>query len=238
MASRYTIANLWRSYAEAKLAEEWYGEWGAALLYRPLSLLLAPVLLRLGVSGNTVTVASLVLALSLPVLALLGEPQSFALVASVAMLAAILDCIDGTIARATGTSSRRGRYLDFLADVILRVSLYAAIGLLAEREVPRDAAVDWLALSGLAALLAIAARLCRIYGELMTGAAAYARPAGPRRGLLQFVFPLLSGLDPLLPFAVLAAGHWRLMAWIVLWLLAYSAGDFLYTQYAILRRLP
>lgn len=221
---------LFRAYAAEKASEEWHGEWGAALLYRPLAILVAPLLLRLKVRASSVTIVSLLAALSLPLLALTAGLVPVALTA---MLVAVLDCLDGTIARASLTISRAGHYLDFVTDIVFRACLYAAIGLMAGGTAP-----DWLQpwalpLAILAALLAIAARLCRVYAEHLAGSAPYGRSAG---GVARFLFSAVSGLDPLLPLLLLAAGAAGMLGWLVLWLVAYSALDFVYTQIAILAR--
>jgi hypothetical protein len=94
-----------------------------------------------------------------------------------------------------------------------------------------------LPLSLLAALLAIAARLCRVYGERFVGESYGRQEQAGGRGVLALAFSLISGIDQLLPLGVLALGAAGLLGWLVLWLVAYSALDFVYTQFAILRRL-
>jgi phosphatidylglycerophosphate synthase len=230
---RYPIADLFRAYAAQKAGEEWHGEWGAALLYRPLAILAAPLLLRLGISASAVTLLSLLVALSLPLVALAAGLLPCMLLA---VMVAILDCVDGTIARASGTISPVGQYLDFVTDIVFRASLYAAIALLAHAAAPAWLAPWALPLAILAALLAIAARLCRVYAEHLTGAAAYGRSASAG-GVSRRIFSAISGLDPLLPLASLALGMAGWLGWLILWLLAYSAIDFLYTQIAVLRRI-
>ena len=234
---RYLVADLFRDYAAHKAREEWHSEWGVALVYRPLAILMASPLLRLGVPATAVTGLSLLLTPVLPVLALTAGLGAYLAVGLVAMLILTLDCVDGTIARASGTVSRFGHYLDFMTDVVTRGALYAAIGLMA-RDMAPEALSGWvLPLALLAALLAIAARLCRIYGERFVGEA-YGRDGETgNRGLLGIAFSVLSGIDQLLPLAVLGLGALGYLGWLVLWLVAYSALDFVYTQFAILRRL-
>jgi hypothetical protein len=230
---RFRLAALFRAYAAEKASEEWHGEWGAALLYRPLAILFSPMLLRLRVPASAVTILALLAALSLPVVALTAGLLPLALVA---ILVAILDCLDGTIARASGTVSRAGQYLDFITDIIFRATFYSAIGLLAREAAPTWVGALALPLAILAALVAIAARLCRVYAEHFAGGAPYGQQASSG-GLGQWIFSAVSGLDPLLPLATLALGLAGWLGWLVLWLVFYSALDFLYTQVAILRRV-
>jgi phosphatidylglycerophosphate synthase len=230
---RYRLAALFQAYAAEKASEEWHGEWGAALLYRPLAILVSPPLLRLGVPACAITILSLLAALSLPVVALTAGLIPLALAA---ILVGILDCLDGTIARASGTISRRGQYLDFITDIVFRTTLYVSVGLLAQGAAPSGLRALALPLAILAVLLAIAARLCRIYAEHLAGAKPYSRQTFSG-GAGQWVFSALSGLDPLLPLAILALGLAGWMGWLIPWLLFYSALDFLYTQFAILRSI-
>ena len=234
---RYSVAELFRDYAAHKAREEWRTEWGVALLYRPLSILMAPPFLWLGVSATAVTSLSLLLTPALPLLAVMAGPNAFVAVGLLAILILTLDCLDGTIARARNTVSRFGHYLDFMTDVVTRCALYGAIGLMARAMAP-DMLQGWaLPLALLAALLAIAARLCRIYAERFVGEAYGQSQAGGGRGILDLAFSLVSGIDQLLPLAVLALGVSGQLGWLVLWLVAYSALDFVYTQFAVLRRL-
>ena len=236
---RYCVAELFRDYAARKAREEWRTEWGVALLYRPLSILMAPPFLWLGVSATAVTSLSLLLAPALPLLALMAGPNGFFAVGLLAILILTLDCLDGTIARARQTVSRFGHYLDFMTDVVTRCALYGAIGLMARAMAPGALQGAAVALALLAALLAIAARLCRVYAERFVGEAygeTHNQPGG-KKSIPDLAFSFLSGLDQLLPLAVLALGALGQLGWLVLWLAAYSALDFVYTQFAILRRL-
>ena len=169
-----------------------------------------------------------------------GLPSGSAL-ASVAILILVLDCVDGTIARATCTTSQTGHYLDFLTDVIFRVSFYSTIGLLADLS---HSSPGWLWgraawLGAFAALLAVLARLCRVYVEHLTGFGPYElndtseRPAS----LSEIVFSAISGIDFLLPFFLLGAGLLNILSWVILWLAVYSTLDLAYTQITALQKI-
>jgi phosphatidylglycerophosphate synthase len=241
MPPHTTIADVIRGYNAAKARDEWYGEWGAAIFYRPIAFLITPALLRLSIGATAITLTALAIALSLPVIALSGTRSAAVAIALLGILFGILDCVDGNIARATGTASRFGHYLDFVTDVVFRMSLYAALGLVADRLAvgPVGLSGNAFALAAIAALLAVGARLCRIYSELMTGKKANERPNEVAAGsaMTLYVFPFISGLDSLTSAAMLAAVYLGLLGWLVLWLVAYSAVDFLYSQYDILSRL-
>ena len=227
--SPVTVADIRHSYAPEKRREELYGEWAAVLLYRPVSFLVTPLFLRLSIGASAVTLASLALGLALPFLAWMFPPFPAALAGGIGVAFCILDCVDGNIARVTGTVSRLGHYLDFVTDVVFRVAFYITIGIVGG--VPLFACA-------LAALLAVGARLCRVYAERFSDESVYARPeSSGGGGVSGFLFPFLSGLDSLLPVAVILAGWFGGLGWVVAWLLFYSALDFGYTHYAVLRRL-
>ncbi len=237
MSAQYTVGDVRRSYAGDKARDERYGEWVAALVYRPVSFILTPFFLRLGMSASAVTVLSLLLALALPLIALLSGHVE---VGIAAFAVCVLDCVDGNIARVTNTSTQLGQYLDFITDIVFRVTLYAAIGILAERDPPGVVFLHGHALAVLlfAALLAVAARLCRVRArEFTRGAYERAAPAGQSSGLIDIIFPIISGADGLLPFVVFAAAWWKMLDWAIVVLVLYTALDFVYTQFAILRRL-
>jgi len=200
-----------------KFHQELRTEWAVALLYRPLSLVLTPLVVAVSAPPSFVTALALVCALLLPLLAWHGAVIA---VGVLAVLFCVLDCVDGDVARVTGRVTRRGAYADFLADIVYRIALYASIGML----------TDALALGLACALLAITARACRLYlGE---------EPGGEWRatpGAVAFAF--LSGLDHALPIAVIVLGFAGRLEWLPAWLLAYSLGDFVATQGSAFRRL-
>lgn len=237
---RYSMADVRASYDAEKAREEWYGDWMSAAVYRPLSFVLTVPLLNLSVSASQVTLAGMAMALALPVVALCAGAYAHLGVGLLAIGFVILDCVDGNIARVTKTASKSGHYLDFFTDIVFRVTLYAAIGILADREVAGVLSGQGLVLGLLAALLAIVARLSRVFtrqlspGDVFDAGVGEAAPKGLIDG---FLLPVLSGLDRLLPLLVLAANWWGGLGWVLLWLVAYSAADLAYTQYAVFRRL-
>ncbi len=146
MKTRYTIADVRASYDAQKAREEWHGDWMSALIYRPISFFLTPPLLNLSISASQVTFFALLMSFALPVVALKAGRAAHLTVAVVAILFVILDCVDGNIARVTKTASKSGHYLDFLTDIVFRIGLYAAVGILADRET----SLAWMNGQGLA----------------------------------------------------------------------------------------
>jgi hypothetical protein len=133
--------------------------------------------------------------------------------------------------------SRKGHYLDFITDILFRASLYASIGLLIEQHPggPAWQAQNALWIGLLAALLAVIARLSRVYVELLAGppGTSQDRP----RSIADFLFSAISGVDFLSPLLVIGMGAAGVLGWLPVWLLFYSALDFLHTQVTVFPRL-
>jgi phosphatidylglycerophosphate synthase len=89
-------------------------------LYRPLAFLVVLALRRLPVSPNAVTCTSMVMGL----LSGIQFARCSPFLGGVFALAAnVLDCADGQLARLKGVSSKLGKALDGLADVISNISM-------------------------------------------------------------------------------------------------------------------
>jgi phosphatidylglycerophosphate synthase len=192
-------------------------EWAAALLYRPVSLLLTPLLAACHVPPLAVTFLGAACALALPLLAFLGWGSTAVGVVGIAFC--ILDCMDGDLARATGRVTAAGAYADFVVDLLHRAALYAAVGFL------------WDGYAGLAAGLA-----CACVAFMARAARLYLPPRGDA-GPHGIVFSFLSGLDHLLPVALIVFGAFDALGALIAWLAVYSLGDFLVTQRSVLARL-
>ncbi|MDB5862294.1 MAG: hypothetical protein JWO70_100, partial [Betaproteobacteria bacterium] len=155
----------------------------------------------------------------------------------------VLDCVDGDLARVTGRASRRGAYADFLTDIVYRVALYASIGLIAERSGDSAHALApfgqgaGLAIGLVCALLAITAHACRLYVQASEGLNSSVAPDAAVDTPSSVAVAFLSGLDHLLPIAVLAFGAAGRLEWLLAYLFAYSLGDLVLTQPSAWRRL-
>jgi hypothetical protein len=241
---RYTAEDIRASYDSVKAQEELYGEWVAHYVYRPLSFLVTPFFIHLGFSPSRVTLISLLLAFSLPFVAY-SFPVSYIFVGLIAIVISVFDCVDGNIARVTGKTSKSGHYFDFLTDILHRVFLYLAIGILITMASDNSTIFTTIATESLliAALLAIIARMCRVYANseliLPDVSDEELKEVEETSGswLDRFFFPFFSGLDWALPFAVLVFGAFGLLHWILVWLLFYSLLDFSHTQYSLFTKL-
>ena len=86
---------------------------------------------------NFITIARILL---VPLIILLLISEDFGWALAVFAVAGLSDAADGALARATNTQSEVGAYLDPLADKLLLVSTYAALGII--RQIP-----TWLVIS-------------------------------------------------------------------------------------------
>ncbi|HEX2829948.1 MAG TPA: CDP-alcohol phosphatidyltransferase family protein [Burkholderiales bacterium] len=241
MSRRFpTVAEVAAAY-RPRLANELKTEWAIAVLYRPVSLMITPLFAAVGATPTAVSLLGLAIALALPFVAAAAGAQAWVTVGVLAIAFCVLDCVDGDLARVTGRSSARGAYLDFVVDLAYRAGFYAAAGVAADaaRDASGIAALggDGGVVAGLAcALVAILARACRLYVE--GGGHGADRPqsqAGISGGEVATAF--LSGLDHLLPVAVLVLGALGRLDWAIAWLVVYSLGDFVQTQAAVWKRL-
>ena len=95
------------------------------LVFRPLSSALVPLLVRARISPYAVVLANTATGLAAAVVLARGQLVGAALLLQ---LKTLLDNTDGQLARATGRVTLLGRYLDTEADLLVNISLFAAIG--------------------------------------------------------------------------------------------------------------
>lgn len=212
---RISLAEITDDACGARLREEMRSSWSIALLGRWPSVPVTWACARAGIGPMTVTLAGLALALSMPVQALV-LPLGLAVwvVAISGLVFQVLDCVDGTLARLTGVTTRRGGDADFLVDMAQWGLLYLSIGVLADRTF--DAHWQWSALAGLAAWGRLMARVIR--DRLKTGDSASPAPLRPTDYPAAFV----AGISGAIPFLALS-GSWLGVA--VIALLIYSLLD-------------
>jgi len=146
--------------AEKNRADSLWTRW----ILRPVSIPVAWLLLRFGLRANTVSYLSGLLCIPAGILL---NSHSFGLALTGALLFnlfAVLDCADGNMARATGTSGPFGGWADALGGYLAYVSVLLAVGMAAaghSAEVLgwRPQGELWVFLGGLAAVSNILMRL-------------------------------------------------------------------------------
>jgi phosphatidylglycerophosphate synthase len=93
-----------------------------------------------GLSATRITIAAHALGAASVVLFATGRLVAAALVFQMSFF---LDCLDGKVARATGTGSRWGAFVDLAGDTILLGAAYAALGF---RMIQDDVSGAWMIL--------------------------------------------------------------------------------------------
>lgn len=220
-----TFSSLLADYREQKMREELASDWGSVVFYRlPAFVVVSRIAVPLGLTPTQLTVAG---ALLVPLVALAAwflapGPAMLALLL-LGVLFNVLDCADGTLARATGTSSLSGRYLDFAVDILYRLTTYASLGLIADHAWP-GAAFPWVAVGLCCGLLGLYARVNRIYAERLFPPSP-STGGGGRRSAFDKGFSLLSGLDTLLPIIAFLAWQTGLLQAAMIWFLLYTCAD-------------
>lgn len=220
------MAEIAQDACGARFQQEMRTSWSTALLGRCPSVPVTWLCLRAGLAPMTVTLAGLGLALTMPIQALV-LPLSGAVwaVAISGILFQVLDCVDGSLARLTQTSSGRGGDVDFLVDMAQWGLLYMSIGILADRVL--NEFWFWTASAGLAAWGRLLARVIRDRLSRATGE----RPRPLR--MADYPGAFVAGLSGLIPFAALS-GPW--LGVTVTALLIYALADIVEAALPLTRR--
>lgn len=122
------------SYSDTKRENERFDLW----LYhvgRRLSWPIAWAAINLGITATGVTFISTFFVWSGAGLIILGSPLWQFIGALFFQLWIIFDCADGTVARATGSGSKRGEYADAFGGYSVSMLLYSSMGVAAARSV-------------------------------------------------------------------------------------------------------
>lgn len=235
-----------RAYGVAKLARELETDPGTVLIYRPPSFVLAALLDRLGVPPNAVTMAAGLINPAIVVATLTVVPQHALVVVTVlGVLYALLDCVDGDLARVSGQTSAIGHYCDFTFDVIHRFVFYGALGYLADRLVEPSILLsrmgtDYLGMMLVTAWIVVFTRLCREWalGE-KDALDAQTASASPRRkpSLRALLWALFSSIDQ--HYAILGFLSWLfgVLDLYLAFLFAVTVVDVVISQFQIIRKL-
>lgn len=131
---RYSLADIKRSYTPEKAWSEMQGDLPCYLIYRPISFVVALVLLWLRVPVLAVTFSSAVVALAMVTIAWWGGESAWLGVVGFGFAFHVLDCTDGNMARTMGRSSQLGALLDGTIDMAFWCLLFLSTGLLVGHE--------------------------------------------------------------------------------------------------------
>ena len=103
-------------------------------LLRPIAGLIVRLLYPTPVTPNQVTIASTVAGIVAAFFYLDGTPGAVVAAGLLVTLKDLLDSADGQLARAKGTYSRIGRFLDSIGDFVVDAAVFGAIGALIGKE--------------------------------------------------------------------------------------------------------
>jgi phosphatidylglycerophosphate synthase len=102
---------------------------------RPVGRILSKVLIHAPVTPNQVSIASMLIGLWAAYYLARGEYMAGIIGAIWFQVSAIVDCIDGDIARVIFKESRVGKWLDISADQVVHLAIFGAIAMgMAERD--------------------------------------------------------------------------------------------------------
>lgn len=113
---------------------------------RPVGRWLSKLLVHTSVSPNQVSVAATLLGLVAAVFFAQGDYGAALAGAILLQVSAIVDCVDGDLARVLFKESRLGKWLDIIGDQVVHLSVFASIGIGLHRA-GSAAPVLWLATS-------------------------------------------------------------------------------------------
>ena len=211
-ARRFTLADVRRSYTPDKRWSEMEGDLPSFLLYRPLSILLTPAAIAIGISPTAVSLGAMTIALAMPFVAWFGGAQAYLWIALLAFVIHICDCLDGNIARTTGQSSKVGGLIDGFVDVCFWTIYFASLGILVVRAPEHAGQSAWMRTHGIEvamtlAVLVILHRQLRDAFALTYGLRAEFTPHAPKRlsawAILRMV---VISFERFYLFAILAGG--------------------------------
>jgi len=118
---------------------------------RPCGRALSKLLVHTNVSPNTISVASILIGLLAAWLFAAGDYASIVAAAFIFQLSAIVDCVDGDLARVLFKESKLGKWLDLAGDQVVHVGVFAGMAIgLARREIPLGL---WLGMSAVVGAL-------------------------------------------------------------------------------------
>jgi phosphatidylglycerophosphate synthase len=181
------------------------------LVLRPLSIVVTAALLPLGVSANAVTYFGIVVCLAAAALMAAGDRAALIAGAALFNFFAVLDCVDGNVARVRGGSAY-GPWVDALGGYVAYTAVLLAAG----------AAAGVPLAGGVAAAANLLMRVAhQSFRNIRPGAAA----AAPQRASLEKRVSENLGITGLLMPAVLAGAIAGALRWVVLLYAAFYAAS-------------
>ena len=154
---KYSWKDLTSSYTKKKrqMSSLW-----ARIFSRPVSFVITYVLINLGMQANTVSVLSILCALTSCVFISIDSVVLRIIGVVLFALWHVLDCVDGNIARVKKESSVRGEYIDAISGYSASSFIYFAIGMAAfhTSHLLQDAYL-WIVIGAVASMAEVFSRL-------------------------------------------------------------------------------
>ena len=98
-------------------------------VYRPISFPTGWLFYKIGMKANSVSFLSILLAFIASFIIVSGRSDVIVFASFIMLAIALLDCIDGNIARATGKTGPSGEWIDALSGYIVYILLPVSIGI-------------------------------------------------------------------------------------------------------------
>ena len=119
-----------------------------------IARVLVKPLINSPITPNQITIFTLIVAILGAYLIATGEPQAINWGVGIFVIARFLDHFDGELARQTGSTSKRGYYLDYIAGALSYGALFLSMGIgLRHTEFNGWVLGDWALLLGIAGML-------------------------------------------------------------------------------------
>lgn len=191
---------------------------------RPLSFPITWLFLRLGFSANHVSYLAVLVSLFAAVLMGTGDRNVVILGALLFNFFAVLDCVDGNIARVRKQASLYGGFMDALGGYVAFACVFPAAGIAAEqaRQIPLPVIdnLNFIIIGAIAAISNLTMRLVyqhfsNLVGHKIVKPGAFQNRVDGNLGITGLLMPaVLAG-------AILQQLHWVVLLYAVFYLLAF-----------------
>ena len=99
------------------------------IIYRPLSFPIGWFFYKIGMKANSISLLSILLAFIASLIIILGSSDYIVIASFLMIFIALLDCIDGNVARARDETGPGGEWMDALSGYTVYALLPVSIGL-------------------------------------------------------------------------------------------------------------
>ena len=127
---------------------------------RPLSFPIGWIFYSLGIRANSISLISIVVTVIACLLIIFGENQEITLASFLMIFVALLDCVDGNVARARGETGPAGEWMDALSGYTVYALLPISLGIGIQIESQSDDLVGiWIIVGSITVISNLYSRL-------------------------------------------------------------------------------